>query len=170
MPCEQAQRRSCRLTFYRRSLILSYPAHDAPPDHAFAISIPYPAISLHAIQRYGVRRPSASTPPDANGQEPSRFVDMQTIYLQIDPRFATRHNENPTDDDDTDDEDINLLLIPGAAHHSDDASRDLLAAGVKEVFEAMSRCADLHPDPVDEEMMDDDNGALTGGGGMSTLR
>jgi nucleotide-sensitive chloride channel 1A len=92
------------------------------------VSIPYPAISLHAIQRL-------ADPADTT-------KEVQGLYMQLglsDPYGVT---------DDDEQEIVELTLIPSS---SGDAS-------IKELFEAVSNCSNLHPDPIfeDEEMEDGD--------------
>ncbi|PMD12892.1 hypothetical protein NA56DRAFT_586495 [Hyaloscypha hepaticicola] len=91
------------------------------------VSIPYPAISLHAIQR--LADPANST------------NEVQGLYMQLelsDPYGVTDEDEP---------EIVELTLIPATA-----------GEGVKELFEAVSNCSNLHPDPTyeDEEMEDAD--------------
>lgn len=65
---------------------------------------------------------------------------------------------------------MELLLVPDApetiaeAYYERDRTEEAQRASVKEIFEAMSRCADLHPDPA-EDGDEDAEGGL-GGGGM----
>jgi nucleotide-sensitive chloride channel 1A len=90
------------------------------------VSIPYPAISLHAIQR--LPDPADST------------KEVQGLYMQLelsDPYGVT---------DDDEPEIVELTLIPSTAGD----------AVIKELFDAVSNCSNLHPDPTyeDEEMED----------------
>jgi nucleotide-sensitive chloride channel 1A len=90
------------------------------------VSIPYPAISLHAIQR--LPDPADST------------KEVQGLYMQLELSDLY----GVTDDDEP--EIVELTLIPSTAGD----------AVIKELFDAVSNCSNLHPDPTyeDEEMED----------------
>jgi chloride channel, nucleotide-sensitive, 1A len=98
------------------------------------ISIPYPAISLHAISRLN--------DPANTSQE------IQGLYMQLelsDPYGVT---------DDEEPDIVELTLIPALP-----TAEIATAQGVQALFEAVSNCSNLHPDPgMDEdEEMDDGN-------------
>jgi nucleotide-sensitive chloride channel 1A len=92
------------------------------------VSIPYPAISLHAIQRLADPANSAN--------------EVQGLYMQLElsDQYEVTDEEEP--------EIVELTLIPSTAGEG----------GIKELFEAVSNCSNLHPDPTyeDEEMEDGD--------------
>lgn len=93
------------------------------------VSIPYPAISLHAIQRL---------PDPADSAK-----EVQGLYMQLelsDPYGVT---------DDDEPEIVELTLISSTAGD----------AAIKELFDALSNCSNLHPDPTyEDEEMDDAEG------------
>ncbi|KAH8656572.1 regulator of volume decrease after cellular swelling-domain-containing protein [Tricladium varicosporioides] len=95
------------------------------PSTCTGISIPYPAISLHAIQRL-------PDPADSNKQ-------VQGLYMQLE--FS-----NPdAGGDDEEDEATELTLIPPPnASDSGPSATQLL-------FDAVSNCSNLHPDPSFED-------------------
>lgn len=159
---------------FNGSVILSFPTVSNP----LAISIPYPAISLHAIQRLYVDASMTTYSTTSTSACPTA---LQSIYLQIDPAYSTRAQTNPDLDDDEGGEAVELLIIPSTPHgvdgaengdegsHNGEPTPESQAALVKTMFEAMSRCADLHPDPAEEgDEMDvmDGSGGLGGLGGM----
>ena len=96
---------------------------------SIGVSIPYPAISLHAIQR--LADPANST------------NEVQGLYMQLelsDPYGVTNEDEP---------EIVELTLIPSIAGEG----------GIKELFEAVSNCSNLHPDPTyEDEQMEDGDG------------
>lgn len=94
-------------------------------DNMTGISIPYQAISLHAVQRLDN--------PNSPGQE------VQGLYMQLelsDPHGAT---------DEEDADIVELTLIP--------------EGGAQALFEAVSNCSNLHPDPAMDEDEDMEGGA-----------
>lgn len=97
------------------------------PATSNGLSIPYPSISLHAIQR-------RADPVDASQQ-------VQGLYMQLEL-------SDPYGVSDDDESDIVELTILPASSSTD-------TAGVQVLFEAVSNCSNLHPDPAlddDEEM------------------
>jgi len=92
------------------------------------VSIPYPAISLHAIQRL------------ADPADPTKEVQGLYMQLELSDPYGVADDDEP--------EIVELTLIP----------KDPSEAGIKELFEAVSNCSNLHPDPTyeDEEMGDGD--------------
>ncbi|KAL4259323.1 pICln family protein [Pleurotus pulmonarius] len=85
------------------------------------LQIEYPSITLHAISR-------SDTAP--------------SIYCQLDDAVPSSHPA-PKDQDQEDDDDVSEMremnIIPSAA------------ASLEPIFEALSLCASLHPDPRDSE-------------------
>jgi len=95
------------------------------------LSIPYPAISLHAIARL------------ADPRNPTQQV--QGLYMQLELR-----DPHAVGDDDEPDV-VELSLIPSATGESSD---------IQKLFDAVSNCSNLHPDPTfegDDEMEDGDD-------------
>ena len=96
------------------------------------VSIPYPAISLHAIQRL-------EDPADVSQQ-------VQGLYMQLewsDPLEGSA---------DEDPEVVELTLVPPR-------NPAVEISGIQALFDAVSNCSNLHPDPTfddDDEMEDGD--------------
>ena len=159
---------------------------------ASAISIPYPSISLHAIQRVTASSPTHSTREARKYHSSTAQATSQTqtsaLYLQLD--LGNPFTRNPDSDEDAA-ETVDLLLIPQTSTTPTRATADAgtiseptaagaygtegagaqakeLQADAKTIFEALTRCADLHPDPdaSDEDDVDGGAGDLGMGGGM----
>ena len=101
------------------------------------ISIPYPCISLHAIQSL-----------------PQPSPEHQGLYMQVISQPA-----DPTDDEEPDS--LSLTLIPTApappqlsssarGTTTDTTPDEEEQTPVQALFNALSACSNLHPDPVDE--------------------
>ncbi|EON69378.1 hypothetical protein W97_08638 [Coniosporium apollinis CBS 100218] len=139
------------------------------------VSIPYPNISLHAIQRLSA---PVSTAPVA---------DQQGLYMQL------TLNDTETINSEEDIETVEITLIPTTTSTVEEAAitsvpnptasatseatpplvRELRAtestSPIRALFAAVSACADLHPDPAtgsDEE--GDPQTAMPGAGGWIT--
>lgn len=98
---------------------------------SIGVSIPYPAISLHAIQRL------------ADPANPA--TEVQGLYMQLEL-------SDPYEVNDEEDEDMGLVeitLIPAPASEG-------LQSSIQALFEAVSNCSNLHPDPIDQEDEDMD--------------
>jgi chloride channel, nucleotide-sensitive, 1A len=107
------------------------------------VSIPYPSISLHAIQRL----------PDPN----DTAQEVQGLYMQLELEA-----EPSEYDDEPETVELTLLPPPPSQAQSDPTSTTQLPSdSVKALFEAVSACSNLHPDPVDQEddedMLDSDD-------------
>ncbi|KAL1841047.1 hypothetical protein VTK73DRAFT_3599 [Phialemonium thermophilum] len=103
------------------------------PDAACGVSIPYPTISLHALKNLGDGEPSS-----------------QSVFLQLELRDAD------TDDDSIDT--VELTLIPPAGREAGEEDGSAPPRGeASKLFEAISECSNLHPDPDDEEGDDEDD-------------
>jgi chloride channel, nucleotide-sensitive, 1A len=98
------------------------------PTLSSGVSIPYPAISLHAIQRL------------ADPADPTKEVQGLYMQLELSDPYGVTDEDEP--------EIVELTLIPTTSGE----------AGIKELFEAVSNCSNLHPDPTyeDEDMEDGD--------------
>ena len=104
------------------------------------ISIPYPSISLHAIQR--------STPTSP----PSLFLQLLTDTSAFDD-----HDPDAT---------ISLTILPSAPQTTPSAPAATDGASTppepqdaaQALYTALSDCADLHPDPATPGSNDDDGG------------
>ncbi|GAB1215714.1 hypothetical protein ATERTT37_004908 [Aspergillus terreus] len=112
------------------------------PTLAAGVSIPYPSISLHAIQR--LRLPDA---PD---------TEVQGLYMQI----ATPGAPSSADEEE---ECLTMTVVPPPAPAVEATPADAEADGDKEtesptqkLYAAVSACANLHPDPMSED--EDENG------------
>ncbi|ROT38929.1 hypothetical protein SODALDRAFT_332368 [Sodiomyces alkalinus F11] len=97
------------------------------PSAAVGVEIPYPAISIHAIKSAGTL---ASGSP------------LQAIWMQL-----ALVDNGGSDEDETS---IDLTVLPPV-----DADAD--ADAVQALYDAISACSDLHPDPVDDEEDEDDD-------------
>ena len=112
---------------------------------SLGISIPYPSISLHAIQRL---------------QDPSSSSQVQGLYLQM-------VTSDGFDDHDPDGS-LSLTLIPTSATQGHLSGPDEHVAAQREpilaLFDALSACANLHPDPVSpSSSIDDQTGDVNDG-------
>lgn len=85
------------------------------------LTIPYPTISLHAIQ---------STPSAEQNQS-------QGVYMQLIPTMPADEEELP----DT----VSITIIPTVAPATEDAQTPVQA-----LFTALSECSNLHPDPEED--------------------
>ncbi|KAG9231483.1 regulator of volume decrease after cellular swelling-domain-containing protein [Amylocarpus encephaloides] len=103
------------------------------PSTSTGLSIPYPAISLHAIQRLDDH-------PSESGQQ------IQGLYMNldlVDPNAITDDDEEP----------VELTLIPPPSTSDTEPTTSV----IQSLFEAVSNCSNLHPDlgfQDDEEMAD----------------
>lgn len=107
------------------------------------IEIPYPAITLHAIKNFS----HAEKPEDAS----FKFIG---VYMQIE--FT-----NSSDDDDESFDPIELTLIPYKAEQSSTETPvvdPLNSEKATALFNQISACSNLHPDPHGEEDEEDDGG------------
>ncbi|KAF2140229.1 uncharacterized protein K452DRAFT_252932 [Aplosporella prunicola CBS 121167] len=123
---------------------------------ASGVAIPYPAISLHALQR--LTPPAADTP-------------VQGLYMQLLTGDTTYSNAEE------DFASLELTLVPAAAQPTTTtvpATSDILSPTppAQALFTAVSACADLNPDPVDSEDEDEDTdpfaAPMPGAGGWIT--
>lgn len=115
--------------------------------HAAGLSIDYRSISIHATQSYPAPSPT----------EPA----SQSLYMQLIPSLAS----NPSEDEPPDTVSLTIIPTATAAPRSaapttdeDDAleTEDLpQLTPVQALYNALSDCSDLHPDPVEDE---DDSG------------
>ncbi|KAH6724767.1 regulator of volume decrease after cellular swelling-domain-containing protein [Leptodontidium sp. MPI-SDFR-AT-0119] len=103
------------------------------------MSIPYPSISLHAIQRLD--------DPSTQGEQ----EQIPGLYMQLD---LSDPNCGGDDGDEDNAVELTLLTTPEEGETS--------AQAVQKMFDAVSNCSNLHPDPAfdgeDEEMLDADGG------------
>ncbi|MCJ1369794.1 hypothetical protein MMC20_001006 [Loxospora ochrophaea] len=125
------------------------------PSKNRGVAIPYPSISLHAIQR--LQMPSASRPTESQG-----------LFMQL-------VSSDGFDDHDPEGT-VSLTLIPstvlnpasisplieGAEDRSEQCAEAPLQTPTQALFAAVSACANLHPDPVSgsDEELDTDNVGL----------
>lgn len=99
------------------------------------VTIPYPSITLHAIQRILV---------------PGETEEVPGLYMQLELEMeaeSTAEDEEPST--------VELTILPSAS--SMDSSSYL--ESTKTLYEAISACSNLHPDPIsqeDEDMLDED--------------
>jgi len=90
------------------------------------VSIPYPSISLHAIQRLRV---------------PGSDAEVQGLYMQIATPSA------PAEDDE--EQCITLTVVPPAAERATDDLSEPEETPTQALYGAVSACSNLHPDPVE---------------------
>lgn len=147
-----------------------------------ALSIPYPSISLHAIQR--VKRTSLAPhdystppPPPPEGQERDESEErslVQALYLQLD--LGNPFTRDPSLDEDAG-ETVSILIAPTTALTTEQpvteysASTDGTSAhgDVKLLFDSLSKCADLHPDPANPDSDEEGGEGGAAGGGLAAL-
>ncbi|KAL1984053.1 hypothetical protein VTN96DRAFT_9650 [Rasamsonia emersonii] len=125
------------------------------------VAIPYPSISLHAIQRLRL--------PDVPGGD-----EVQGLYMQI----ANPSAEGPSEEDE-EEESVTLTIIPppvtdaaSAALGSATAGTETTALAAEDMaaeenkteetatqalFAAVSACSNLHPDPISHGEDDDED-------------
>ncbi|ETN46405.1 uncharacterized protein HMPREF1541_00589 [Cyphellophora europaea CBS 101466] len=125
------------------------------------LSIPYPSISLHAIQ---------TLPSAASGEAPT---PSQGVYMQL---MASNNDTLMQDPDDIEPESISLTIVPtasappqgmgSAAGATTAASGDEIEneeepeqTPAQALFNALSNCSNLHPDPVEDEEEDGAQGS-----------
>jgi len=172
--------------FITSDSVILFPSTTSPSGSK-AISIPYPSISLHATQRIHVSSEHTyHSPSQETDQAGAPHTQQQALYLQLD--LGNPHTRNPADDED-EGQTADLLIVPSTSitdpapsttststftsdqdatppSQTPQGQADL----VKHIFEALSRCADLHPDPAsadsDEDM--EDGGGMPSAGGWIT--
>ncbi|CEJ59998.1 hypothetical protein PMG11_08595 [Penicillium brasilianum] len=109
------------------------------PSASRGISIAYPLISLHAIQR--LRVPGASD------------TEVQGLYMQIVTPTA------PTSEDDIE-QCITMTLVPPELTAEQRAAREEndepVETPTQALYDAVSACSNLHPDPVEPGDEDED--------------
>ncbi|KIX94145.1 uncharacterized protein Z520_10171 [Fonsecaea multimorphosa CBS 102226] len=121
-------------------------------DANAGLSIPYPSISLHAIQ---------SLPQPSPGEQ-------QGLYMQIISFPSTEESAAAAQDEDVEPDSISVTVIPTASAPPQvaSASGDGLEGEdqpeqtpVVAMFNALSACSNLHPDPVEDEEGEDAGGS-----------
>ncbi|KAI1178415.1 regulator of volume decrease after cellular swelling-domain-containing protein [Nemania sp. FL0916] len=114
---------------------------------AAGIEIPYPAISLHAIKNF-----KRLDQPD---DESHKFAG---VYMQLE------FSDSATRDDDEFTEPIELTLIPCKTPSDQSAIDPLNTERTGALFNQISACSNLHPDPHNGDEDEDDEGGLDTGG------
>jgi chloride channel, nucleotide-sensitive, 1A len=105
---------------------------------SLGVAIPYPSISLHAIQ---------SLPQPTPGEQ-------QGLYMQLTSASTDSAEEDMEPDS------ISVTIVPTAsapppaATESDPAGHQPEQTPVMAMFTALSNCSNLHPDPIDQEDQD----------------
>ncbi|KAJ8120046.1 hypothetical protein O1611_g10466 [Lasiodiplodia mahajangana] len=102
------------------------------------VEIPYPAITLHAIKNF--KRPAAD-------DDSFKFAG---VYMQLE--FS---DSNPDDDESF--EPIELTIIPYKAASDESAIDPLNAERTNALFNQISACSNLNPDPRNEEEDDEED-------------
>ncbi|KAF4763675.1 hypothetical protein N7455_010896 [Penicillium solitum] len=103
------------------------------PTASAGVSIPYPSISLHALQRLRV--------PDTD-------AEVQGLYMQVATPGA------PTEDDE--EECITLTVVLPADATLQEPVEAETDTPTQQLYNAVSACSNLHPDPVEQGDEDDD--------------
>ncbi|PWY96390.1 hypothetical protein BO94DRAFT_619525 [Aspergillus sclerotioniger CBS 115572] len=114
------------------------------PTTNTGLSIPYPTIHLHAIQRLQL--------PSSPGEE------VQGLYMQL----AHPSPQNYTSGDD-EEEILTITIVPGPATQSQEEEDEKDETPTQTLYAAVSACSNLHPDPVepgDEDEDDEEEGGL----------
>ncbi|KAI2643158.1 regulator of volume decrease after cellular swelling-domain-containing protein [Xylaria nigripes] len=109
-------------------------------DSGTGVEIPYPTITLHAIQNFKL--------PNNSGDDSSNFSG---VYMQLE--FP---DSEPDDDESF--EPIELTLVPYKATSPDSsqpAVDPLNAERTKALFDQLSACSNMNPDPRNEAEEDD---------------
>ncbi|KAL4734062.1 regulator of volume decrease after cellular swelling-domain-containing protein [Aspergillus similis] len=112
------------------------------------LSIPYRSISLHAIQRLKLPTSSPSAP-----QEPPVEVEVQGLYMHI----AKPASESSFPQESDEEESLTVTIVPPTPAITPEGEE----TEIQKLYNAVSACANLHPDPVEEE--DQDSGAFASG-------
>lgn len=102
------------------------------------VSIPYPSISLHALQRLRV---------------PGTDAEVQGLYMQIATPGA------PTEDDDEEECVALTIVLPADATTQEPVDGDAeTETPTQQLYGAVSACSYLHPDPAEQDDSDDEDG------------
>ena len=100
------------------------------PEAQVGVTIPYPAVSIHALKTMG-----------------HGTTQVHGVWAQLELGDAD-------DDDDEGGATTELTLIPPPSVA--DADKDDPQASSRRLFEAISTCSNLHPDPAQEDDEEDD--------------
>ncbi|KAL4996225.1 regulator of volume decrease after cellular swelling-domain-containing protein [Aspergillus recurvatus] len=112
------------------------------------LSIPYRSISLHAIQRLKLSTSSPSAP-----QEPPVEVEVQGLYMHITKTAPASSFPQESDEE----ESLTVTIVPPTPVSTPEGEE----TEIQKFYNAVSACANLHPDPVEEE--EQDGGAFASG-------
>ncbi|PYI18561.1 hypothetical protein BO99DRAFT_443788 [Aspergillus violaceofuscus CBS 115571] len=136
------------------------------PTANAGLSIPYPSISLHAIQR--LRLPAVSQPEEEQQQQQQQ---QQGLYMQI----ATPTAGGFSADDDEEECTILTLVPPSQPQQQQQQEKSEEGLGAAEtemetetetptqaLYAAVSACSNLHPDPVEPGDEEDEDEAEEG--------
>ncbi|KAK2748956.1 hypothetical protein FQN57_007239 [Myotisia sp. PD_48] len=109
------------------------------PIVSAGVAIPYPTISLHAIQRLQV--PGATQDEYVHG-----------LYMQL----ANTTNDPDSMEEDADEETVTLTIVPPSQPTPETPARDSAEEGstaaqspTSALYSAVSACSNLHPDPTE---------------------
>ncbi|CAG7966672.1 unnamed protein product [Penicillium salamii] len=108
------------------------------PAASAGVSIPYPSISLHALQR--LRVPGAES--DA---------EVQGLYMQVATPAA------PSADDDEECTTLTVVLASDTMALASADGEEVTETPTQQLYGAVSACSNLHPDPVEPGDEDDDD-------------
>ncbi|KAF7585090.1 hypothetical protein BBP40_000363, partial [Aspergillus hancockii] len=101
------------------------------PTLSTGLSIPYPTISLHAVQRLTL---------------PSTPTEVQGLYMQI----ATP-TEQPSEDDFEEHLTLTVVPPPSEAGEGEPESNPDEETPTQALYNAVSACSNLHPDPTSDD-------------------
>ncbi|KAL4868527.1 regulator of volume decrease after cellular swelling-domain-containing protein [Aspergillus spectabilis] len=112
------------------------------------LSITYPSISLHAIQRLKLPTDSQST-------------EVQGLYMHITKPPAQTSFPQESDEEDS----LTVTLVPPTGTPSPTTETEIETeepeTETQKLYTAVSACSNLHPDPIEEE--EEQEGALASG-------
>ncbi|OAX83558.1 hypothetical protein ACJ72_02070 [Emergomyces africanus] len=137
------------------------------PTHQTGVAIPYPSISLHAIQR--LQLPDSTSIPTASNTTDNT---VQGLYMQL----ATDSNDNQEDEDMEEDSTCLTIVPPPPQSQSQPQEQgqqrqqqdELLTeeeenkpsqTPTQDLFAAVSACSNLHPDPASQHGSDEEGDA-----------
>ncbi|KAL2824015.1 regulator of volume decrease after cellular swelling-domain-containing protein [Aspergillus cavernicola] len=127
------------------------------PTTTTGLSLTYPSISVHAIQR--LKLPAqAQTQPEPREEVQGLYVDVTTPTVTI-QSFPQESDEE---------ESISMTLVPPPTNPSTQPEPELESDEEREtetqkLYAAVSACSNLHPDPVEDNEEGGGGGAFASG-------
>ncbi|KAL2848505.1 regulator of volume decrease after cellular swelling-domain-containing protein [Aspergillus pseudoustus] len=111
------------------------------PSTSTGLSIPYPSISLHAIQRLKL--------PSTTAQQPEQSSEVQGLYMHITKPPSASYPQVSDEE-----ESLEVTLVPPTQQTTtplEGESESETETETQKLYAAVSACSNLHPDPVEEE-------------------